>query len=517
MNRVERESLIKLAVCVLLYLAACAVGFMPGPIHYSQPETLIFCALIIVWGTTIMKRIPDRFVRRNLLAMSVFMAFFIILRSLKYRLLSDGDPAQAYVFYLYAPVTILISQHSFLAAISVGRTNYRSMAMWNRIHIAGAAIGILVLTNNLHHLVYVPGPAFPGNINDYVYGPLFWVYIVYREILMAASVIIAIRKCRVSVLKRFMWIPILIVVAGYSLIIWDALPSDIFGRAPFRYPEVFCGLAAFMWESLIQIGLVRSCESYEEIFDISSIAMSIIDDDRETMRESRVSAGLKVTEDLAQHRRKIRGGEICWFDDISEVRNLRRELDAGIARLREEEVVIRTQKELERERERLSYKQNIYDTISDAVSPRLELMRRSLARNDFRESVIYGVYIKRRANLMLLEESGGEVALGELVASIRDCLEYVKLTVPSASLVFEGGVDQEKKAEASRLISCFDSFEAFLENHIIGVSCPADGLILRIGPASDASGESGLLGTSDVVTMTGEISRGEDTVRYDIC
>ena len=106
--------------------------------------------------------------------------------------------------------------------------------------------------------------------------------------------------------------------------------------------------------------------------------MSIIDDDQETIRESHVASEMQVTDDLVEHSRKIRGGRIHWFDDISTIRALRKKIDDNILRLEEEEELIKAEKALALEKSRIEYKNGIYNDISKAVNSHLELMKKSL-------------------------------------------------------------------------------------------------------------------------------------------
>ena len=144
------------AAMVIFAIALRVLGkfdilIVPGGIVRS----LIYIALYIGWGFSISKRIIQIQVRQYLIAVSCFMVFWFVIRSMRYYFITDIGIARQ-LWYLYYLPMLFIPLFSLFVAISLGKPeNVRlSKTALLLLSIPTILCLLLVLTNDLHQLVF---------------------------------------------------------------------------------------------------------------------------------------------------------------------------------------------------------------------------------------------------------------------------------------------------------------------------------------------------------------------------
>lgn len=235
------------------------------------------------------------------------------------------------------------------------------------------------------------------------------------------------------------------------------------------------------WESCIQIGLVPCNSDYETIFDLSSIRAEIADEEHRPVLRSAKPLNLTkeqmilaekdavmLDEDHRVQGHPIRGGAVYWVDNISGIRAIHAALRETGERLSEEGTLIRAESRISEQKARAEVENRLYDSMNEQVRPQLirigELLsnegqtEESFKRN-LRECMVLCAYIKRRSNLMLIADRSEEISSEELYLSIRESLEYLKLTGVMAIAEQCGS----RMWRAKDLLLAYDFLEEILE------------------------------------------------------
>ena len=117
---------------------------------------------------------------------------------------------------------------------------------------------------------------------------------------------------------------------------------------------------------------------------------------------------------------------------------------------------------MEKKEEEYSLKTAIYDDISKSVNRKIEIIRQEIdTGKDLRKIMICGVYIKRKANLMLVSADKGVLPMGELFLSIKDTLAYLDDDIEKNVVMISKDIET-KTYPASDIMKLFDRYDRFI-------------------------------------------------------
>ncbi len=488
--RTYQESIRTLARLAGLYLlVSCVSVFVPDRFLLRMPVSFCLMGLSLALLLYFSERIIDPGVRRPLVAVAAMLCFWFILRGAKYIAFSETETVARYIWYLYYLPILSIPLLSLRAALSVGgrRITGSLLALMAAAGAVTAALAALVLTNDLHQLLFVFKPGFALWDTDYRYGRLFIVFWVWPALLLAVLFRVLLRRCRLSESRRLVWVPLIPVAFGvvyltlYATDLWPRVNGSLFGE----FPEAVGFTVAGVWMSLIRIGLIPSNEGYEALFEASSLSAQIADGTKRIVYRSAGAAELTPEQlsaedtvmldpDTRLHRKAVRGGWVYWQDDVSRLNRVRAELEETREQLAEEAELLRLRCELGQERARIEARLRVYDAITAAVLPQTERIE-ALCREASREPTRYernmrlvcllGAYIKRYANLSLLAADAETLDAEELFLAVAESLRQLGgMGVPALA------VPGEKTAiSAGRAKAAYADFEALLEQALPSV------------------------------------------------
>ena len=155
-----------------------AVYFLP----VSLLRSFIYIGLTTWWGVSLWQRIVQAQVRRYLAATAALCVFWLSIRTVKF-FFAATPAAIRYLWYGYYFPMLFLPLLCVFVALSLGKPeNYRLPKWTSFLYIPTALLLLLVLTNDLHQLVFV----FPANAaawldTDHGYGAgLFYRHGLYR-------------------------------------------------------------------------------------------------------------------------------------------------------------------------------------------------------------------------------------------------------------------------------------------------------------------------------------------------
>lgn len=409
-------------------------------------------------------------IRSNLLYCGVLFVCIFLLRGSRYIAFSEMDQVLRYLWYFYYGPLLFIPFFSLRAALCVGKPDdliYPKL-QW----ILGAVSGmlmILVFTNDLHQMAFRLNSGFLEQwIDVYTYGPLYYIVYAWITILLAISLIILFRKCSVASCRKQIWVPLLPSVFGYCLLTLIALGKipSINGHLIVEFPEAFCFTVAAGWGCCIQIGLVPANKSYASLFAISSIHAMISDKNENVIYRSRDMA---EPSNIQTQRRRIHGGYVSWQTDVSEIMRMNKELDDIHQQLEEETELIRLENELKEKNAALEAKSAVYDAIAVRVLPQsTKISKLSSIASPSREEqthnlhmiCLYGCYIKRMSNLMLIAAQQPVIGEMEFALAIGESMNYIRRLGIHTSVFVE---ESNRDYDAENLIAAYETFEQYIE------------------------------------------------------
>ena len=484
-----KKALRMLLLLALLYTAAALVTiFAPDVFLLRHCSSLILMALSLALMLYFSEHIIARDTRRDLVAVAGLIVLWVTLRGAKYIAFEETGIIARHIWYCYYIPALLIPLFSLMAALSVGmRERDRRPALLRAAVGFTALLILLILTNDLHQLVFRFRPGFLGWDADYARGPVFVAAYAWIAVLIVGVFCLLYSRCRLSASRKLVWIPMLPALFGVvylslsALELWPRVRGSRFGE----FPEAVCFTMAGVWLSLIEIGLIPSNVGYGRLFELSDLAAQIADRDYRVIYRNANAApltpeqmaspsGAFLDPDTRVHRKPVAGGFVYWQDDVTQLNRINERLLELGEQLAEESEYLKLRNALTEERAKIEAKARVYDAIAEKVLPqsrRIAALCAGAGRDEGRYApnmkliCLLAAYIKRYANLSLLAADQSELDVTELSLAIRESLRYVReLGVPA-----DEDVSGPLPLPARTVIAAYTLFETLLEEAIPGL------------------------------------------------
>ncbi len=435
--------------------------------------TMLFSAAVIVWGTTVYRRILHKKIMRYIIAADVFLFLLFIIRLCRYYFYQDLILIDRYLWYSYYIPFIVLPTLMFCTACYVEKDEgqklpFTAKALW-------VVTGILlctVMTNDLHHFAF-----YFADIHDYSgsvsYHWLYYTIVIWSFLLTISAFVIIIRQCRLSQSRKSWYIPVVISAFGVIFLV----VYFVCGGAPtvldikiYNLQEMYALLFIGIWESCIQIGLIKSNTGYLELFELSGVNAALIDTDERIVFRSADFIEQADSEEHITRRKSINGGFVLWSEDLSAIRRINSEIEEATERIEEENDLIEEENRLTSDMVKYETQNKLYDRIAEHTRNQLVKIDNTLADEgelDLRMKfcLLLGAYVKRCANMMLIADKQDMLSTDDLYLSIHESFEYMSFL----------GVECELKSgrqlllPSQKIIAAYDLFEAVIESGLEGM------------------------------------------------
>lgn len=490
MQRVQQRSTLYLTLAGVLVF----ISFLLFEVYFTSESAwvrmsfglvsqVIRSGLLIVWCVSIHNRILNKQIRQYLLWVGALMLLWLNVRFIKWDFLHYTDPLGRYIWYaFYIPMLVIPLLGVFIIQCVDKPENYVLPKKMKLLYIPLVLLLVLIFTNDLHELVFV----FPNGITNYNfdYGYNFGFYIVcaWFVILGFYFVIMLLLKNRTPGRRSVKKMPIVIMtVAVVFWIFYKKIMTSV------DLVAIDCLLITVLLESAIQSGLIRSNTGYHELFEISTVAAQIVDKDYQVCYLS--SCADDFPEDIMRraeqkpvdkdntvlNSKEIPGGRILWQNDLTRLKQLMAQLTETQEYLNENNVLLKAELELKENKVRLDEKNRLYDRIASEVYSQLEKAEWLLqlaeehpekTRETLLQICVLSAYIKRRSNLLLLNEENPSIQSKELEYCFSESLKNIELNNVLISL--DSVCDDMLSVEFAVL--AYDLFENIVEAFIENIS-----------------------------------------------
>lgn len=439
-------------------------------------RSVIHISLVSLWCSSVYYRVVNKQVRNLLLVVGALMLFWILSKTIKIEFFPNvTDVAIRYMWYGYYIPMILIPLIGIFITMYIGKPYDYKKPSWTYVFYIPALILLVgIFTNDLHNWAFT----FPSGIenfnDDYSYGVLFWITATWFSGLGILFVVLLIRKSKLPGSKKMQKVPLYIICV--AIVFWILYATEVI-EADLTIMD--CLIIIALLESAMQTGLIPINTNYREVFESTTIPVAIIDDAYATKYRSGGATSFSKEDMLATtigavpmgdkilSSSPIRGGRVVWQDDVEELNRQRLELDEIHASLAEEGTLIQAENEVKEKQAQADEKSLLYDKIAREVSTQLTkvLGLLSIAENGkatkkiLAQIAVIGTYIKRRGNLILLNNENEFVSASELASAFRESTDNLKLL--GISSAFDVIVDGE--IPLSNALKAYDLYEEIIE------------------------------------------------------
>ena len=439
-------------------------------------RSVIHIALVSLWCSSVYHRVVNKQVRNLLLVVGALMLFWILSKTIKIEFFPNvTDVAIRYMWYGYYIPMILIPLIGIFITMYIGKPyNYKKPSWTYLFYIPALILLVGIFTNDLHNWAFT----FPNGIenfnDDYSYGVLFWITATWFSGLGILFVVLLIRKSKLPGSKKMQKLPLYIICV--AIVFWILYATQVIDA---DLTIIDCLIIIALLESAMQTGLIPINTNYREIFESTTIPVAIIDNGYATKYRSGgatsfskedmllTAIGAVSMGDKILSSSPIRGGRVVWQDDVEELNQQRLELDEIHESLAEEGTLIQAENEIKEKQAQADEKSLLYDKVAREVSTQLTkvLGLISIAENEkatkknLAQIAIIGTYIKRRGNLILLNNENELVSASELASAFRESSDNLKLL--GISSAFDVIVDGE--IPLCDALKAYDLYEEIIE------------------------------------------------------
>lgn len=395
----------------------------------SVLRSAIYLGLFTIWGLSLRRRIIQPQVCRYLVVISALMVFWVAARTIRYQFASSPWMLR-HLWYLYYLPMLFIPCLAVFVALSLGKPESFRLPGWMALfYIPTAVLLLLVLTNDLHQLVFV----FPADAavwaNDYRYGFGYFLAAGWMILCTITALAAMLIKCRIPRRRKVLMLPFVPVVLAmiygtlWVLHVLDVLELPWLKVIAGDMTVVFCLLFTAVLESCIQCGLIQSNTGYEELFMVSRLGAQITDQENEVCLSSSnvweqhaLSGQADVPrQGMLVKSQPIRFGHVLWQEDVTELTEMVGQIEENCRDLAERNRIRRENLQTRKKIIALQEKNRTHDLLHRETARQIDWIDRMLAQYDTETDdkkryrllagvAVVGAYIKRYGNLLLVSE-----------------------------------------------------------------------------------------------------------------
>lgn len=474
-------------VCTAIAIAyACRMlaKFDIGGPAVNHIRTALYLLLFTLWGFSLDRRIIQRQTLHCLRLTAALMLLWLILRTLKYSVVT-GPAAGRYIWYLYYLPMLFLPLLGVYIALSMGKSeDYRLSRGTGMLSIIPAALFLLVITNDLHQQVFafksgVPGLPVSGT---YSYRPLYFICLGWMVVCMAFSLVCLFRKSRIPSGEGKRITPF---VLGCAMLLYGILYLSGIPAVRWWFGDMnvmFCLLYAAIYESCIRCRMIPSNTGYVELFEASTLAACIADRSGRIVLRSR-AAGKDMTcpqegqrivrpDGMRISSAPISGGYAVWQDNVRQLAELRTRLNANKEEMERNKKKLKDAYLVQKSLHELTEKNRIYNELEAKHSRQTAQMRQMLARCEragpaerrslLKKVLLLGTYIKRSANLYFLGSEYQWLPQQELRLTVDEAVRALTACGTECGVIYR----TTEPMRASEVVRLFDLLEIVAETTV---------------------------------------------------
>ena len=471
-----------IALAMWLRYASRHIFHSPAVSHLRSG---VYVFLFSVWCYSLWVRIVQTQARRYLLAISVLMVLWILLRSIKYSI--ENTDVERWLWYFYYFPMLFIPMLSVFVSRSLGKGEDFRLPRWTKIlYVPTLLLLLLVLTNDLHQQVF----SFPSGVlsdREYRYEGGYFFVMGWEALCAGFAFLSMAKNCRIPRSRRIRWLPL--IPLALSLAYACAYVKKVYWVWVLAGDMTVsqCLIFASILECCIQCGLIQSNLGYDELFEATSLPVQITDqafcsqyvsvamrgalppNELRQMRQDTIHLG----DDTLLKRHKLRRGWVFWKEDISALNQIQKELELTGDELRDAGDVLAAENAQHARWLKLTEENRLYDMMESQTARQIAMLRDLLAelrktedpdraRHLLGQVIIIGTYVKRRSNLIFVGVQRGAISVQELRLCLNESSENISVSGADCKTIVKG----EGQLTVEQATQVYDLFEAVVETEL---------------------------------------------------
>ena len=397
---------------------------------------------LIIWYWFVKTRVIQPSVRRYLIIESLTMQFSMFVIYLQTVVVTENINLMALsVIGIFVPYFIF-PVFSLMATLCLGMPEqYKLPKVYLLLPATAFILGILCFTNYLHE-GFFRFEILPDDINrsSVELRWLCYVTIVFCFVVVLWRLIATHNFIRKSgSIMTFVMILLSYISIGIYHIPYImngfVLPWELVGSTQYTF-----FIEILSWIICMSTGLVPVNTNYDKVFAYSSMEFEIYD--KKGKKIYPVLGGGITSEEFTsltkygKHQQDTdtilhmsplkKKGYVVWKEDISYINQLVAEQETIKKQLKEQEELLQNELMIANAKEKIQQKNAIYSKIDDLVKKDILFLDAQIKKlsdeNTYHAIIQRGIYIKRKSNLLILNEEKEYIPLSELKLTMDEMI-----------------------------------------------------------------------------------------------
>ncbi len=413
----------------------------------------IYIGLYSYWTISVYKRIMQSRVRNYLMLIGAAIIFWITVRIVKWAAFEFMIFEDRILWYMYYIPMIMLSLFFFFISLYVGENEeYRPSKKWNLLYIPAILLIITVLTNDIHLLAFDIDTTVHAYGLDYSHGVVYYLVVFFILSMVLMAFFIILKKFSLSKKSRKKALmPALVIAVSIAYTIMYII-TPVYGLGHVLDLTVFgCTMAIALLESFIRTGLIHSNMGHSECFAMANIRAQILNSDGAVVYISENTLPLEAadfevlkkektvsfTSGTLSHIAPINGGYVTWSSDVSQIRDMIKNLKALNDELYTEVDLLTLENDQKGEKARLEKLNDLHDVILKEILPLSEKIESKIEHSEktkadelkslLFETSITSTYIKRKVNLILTEQTDEHIYAEDMRYCFLESFQLLRL------------------------------------------------------------------------------------------
>ena len=458
-----------------------------GGAWMSYIRAVLYLLLFSLWGFSLDRRIIQKQALHCLRLTAALMLLWLVLRTLKYEVVTDLTVAR-YIWYLYYLPMLFIPLLGVYIALSLGKSEkFRLSGKIGALALVPAVLFLLVITNDLHQQMFAFDSGVPGVPDNYSYshGFLYFICLGWIVACMFFSLICLLKKSRIPGGGKKKIRPFVI---GCTMVLYGVLYMLGIPAVRWLFGDMnvmFCLLCAAIYESCIRCRMIQSNTGYVELFEATTLAACIADLNGDIVLRSRTAGedmvcpkeGLQILRPngIRISSAPINGGYAVWQDNVRPLIELRTKLSENKTEIKNNKEKLQEAYLVRKKLHELTEKNRIYDEIETRYGKQITRIGQLLKQCEGAEPVeiqnlmkrilLLGTYIKRSANLYFLSLEYDFLPQQELRLTVDEAVRVLTVCGTECSVAYH----TTKPMLSAEVMRLFDLLKTVAETTINGL------------------------------------------------
>ena len=475
------------AIIAAAYSCRMLAKFDIGGVYVNYIRAALYLLLFSLWGYSLDRRIIQPQTLHCLRLTAALMLVWLVLRTLKYEIVTDPTVAR-YIWYLYYLPMLFIPLLGVYIALSLGKPQeIRLNVRTGCLALVPAVLFLSVITNDLHQQVFAFSGGVPGGQDNFSFShrPLYFACLVWMVACMVFSLVQLLNKSRIPGSGKKNLAPFVTgcITVLYGVLYLSGLPAVRWWFGDMNV--MFCLLFAAIYESCIRCRMIQSNTGYVELFEATTLAACIADSSGNIVLRSHAACeDIACPEEGTQVFRPdgirissapISGGYAVWQDNVRPLTELRAKLSGNKAIIKNNKEKLQEAYFIQKKLYELTEKNRIYDELEARYGKQINRIGQLLkqcedtgpaeVQNLLKRILLLGTYIKRGANLYFLGMEYELLPQQELRLTVDEAVRVMTVCGTECSVVYR----TTKPMRSTEVMRLFDLLKTVAEMTINGL------------------------------------------------